>query len=386
VSVESTVTATSAARARGGAGQPGASIELVEVSKSFGAIVAIRDVNLTIEPGEFVTLLGPSGSGKTTTLNVISGFDKPTTGTLKVDGKDILGVPTHKRGMGMVFQQYALFPHMTVLQNVMFPLKQRKLDKRAAVEKAREALGTVHLGDYGNRKPSELSGGQQQRVALARAIVYEPRALLMDEPLGALDKKLRESLQLEIKRLHKEVGSTFVFVTHDQEEALALSDRIAVFNNGAIEQIGTAEDLYERPASLFVARFLGESSTFAGEFSTSGDVTTVTLEDGTVSANGRLESGARGAVVVRPERIVLRPRGEQVPSGWNAVSATVTEQVYLGMGRLLVLHRTGGDRVSVREPAGRWSAAAVGGEVLATWRAEDGVLLRDDVDSERIDT
>jgi putative spermidine/putrescine transport system ATP-binding protein len=365
---------------------PGASIELTDVSRSFGSVKAVRDVNLMIEPGEFVTLLGPSGSGKTTTLNVISGFDRPTSGTLKVDGKDLTGVPTHKRGMGMVFQQYALFPHMTVLGNVMFPLKQRKMDKQSATQKARDALAAVELGDYGARKPSELSGGQQQRVALARAIVYEPRVLLMDEPLGALDKKLREYLQLEIKRLHKEVGSTFVFVTHDQEEALALSDRIAVFNDGAIEQIGTAEDLYERPASLFVARFLGESSTFAGECSTAGDVTTVTLGGQTVSAHGRLDNGGPGAVIVRPERIVLRSNGDEVPTGWNAVPATVTEQVYLGMGRLLVLHRKGGDRVTVREPAGRWSPARVGEEVVATWRAEDGVLLSDDVDSERIHT
>ena len=310
MSAEPTDTATRPSPARGGASQPGASIELTDVSKSFGPVTAVRDVNLLIEPGEFVTLLGPSGSGKTTTLNVISGFDKPTTGTLKVDGKDLAGLPTHKRGMGMVFQQYALFPHMTVLANVMYPLKQRKIGKRAAAEQARDALAAVHLEDYGARKPSELSGGQQQRVALARAIVYEPRVLLMDEPLGALDKKLRESLQLEIKRLHKEVGSTFVFVTHDQEEALALSDRIAVFNNGTIEQIGTAEDLYERPASLFVARFLGDSSTFAGEGSTTGDVTTVTLDEQTVSANGRLEmadarrssSGPNGLCCGRPAR------------------------------------------------------------------------------------
>jgi putative spermidine/putrescine transport system ATP-binding protein len=366
---------------------PGASIELTDVSKSFGSVKAVRDVNLTIEPGEFVTLLGPSGSGKTTTLNVISGFDRPTSGTLKVDGRDLTGVPTHKRGMGMVFQQYALFPHMSVLDNVMFPLKQRKIDKQSATKKARDALAAVELGDYGARKPSELSGGQQQRVALARAIVYEPRVLLMDEPLGALDKKLRESLQLEIKRLHKEVGSTFVFVTHDQEEALALSDRIAVFNDGAIEQIGTAEDLYERPASLFVARFLGESSTFAGECSSAGDVTTVSLAGQTVSAHGRLvDGGSRGAVIVRPERIVLRSTGDDVPSGWNAVPASVTEQVYLGMGRLLVLHRRDGDRVTVREPAGRWSPARVGEDVVATWRPEDGVLLSDDADSERIGT
>jgi putative spermidine/putrescine transport system ATP-binding protein len=367
--------------------EPGASIELTDVCKSFGSVKAVRDVNLMIEPGEFVTLLGPSGSGKTTTLNVISGFDRPSSGTLKVDGKDLTGVPTHKRGMGMVFQQYALFPHMTVLDNVKYPLKQRKMDKQSVTQKARDALAAVELGDYGARKPSELSGGQQQRVALARAIVYEPRVLLMDEPLGALDKKLRESLQLEIKRLHKEVGSTFVFVTHDQEEALALSDRIAVFNDGAIEQIGTAEDLYERPASLFVARFLGESSTFAGECSSTGDVTTVTLDGQTVSAHGRLDGGGgRGAVIVRPERIVLRANGDDVPAGWNAVPATVTEQVYLGMGRLLVLHRKGGDRVTVREPAGRWSPARVGEDVVATWRADDGVLLSGDVDSERIHT
>ena len=193
-------------------------------------------------------------------------------------------------------------------------------------------------------------------------------------------------MQLEIKRLHTRVGRTFVFVTHDQEEALALSDRIAVFSEARVEQIGTPEELYERPVSLFVARFLGESSTFAGECSTTGDVTTVTLGGQTVSAHGRLNDGGHGAVIVRPERIMLRANGDEVPTGWNAVPATVTEQVYLGMGRLLVLHRNGGDRVTVREPAGRWSRARVGEEVVATWRAEDGVLLSGDVDAERIQT
>ena len=291
------------------------------MSKSFGPVTAVRDVNLMIEPGEFVTLLGPSGSGKTTTLNVISGFDKPTTGTLKVDGKDLAGAadPQARHGHGL--------PAVRPLP-AHDGARQRHVPAQAAQDRQagrggkgpQRACRRPSRTTTATRKPSELSGGQQQRVALARAIVYEPRVLLMDEPLGALDKKLRESLQLEIKRLHKDVGSTFVFVTHDQEEALALSDRIAVFNNGAIEQIGTAEDLYERPASLFVARFLGESSTFAGEAQHHGrrHDRDARRADGVGERPAR-QGGQRGAVIVRPERIVLRPAGEEVPSGWNSV-------------------------------------------------------------------
>jgi putative spermidine/putrescine transport system ATP-binding protein len=230
----------------------GARIEAEGIWKRYGDVAACRDVNLTIEASEFVTLLGPSGSGKTTLLNIIAGFTKPTEGSLQVDGHDLTRTPSHKRDIGMVFQQYALFPHMTVAENVMFPLKQRKMPAAEAKQKVQLALQTVHLGDLGHRRPGQLSGGQQQRVALARAIVYGPRVLLMDEPLGALDKKLREWLQLEIKRVHREVGSTFVFVTHDQEEALVLSDRIAVFNNGGIEQVGTADELW--PASSVTPR------------------------------------------------------------------------------------------------------------------------------------
>ncbi len=221
---------------------PGASIELIDVSKSFGPVTAVRDVNLTVEPGEFVTLLGPSGSGKTTTLNVIAGFTSRPRARSRSTARTSPAA-AHKRGIGVVFQHYALFPHMTVLGNVMYPLKRRKISKQVAAEKARNALAPVELREYGNRQPSSCPAVNSSE-SHARAVVYEPRVLLMDEPLGALDKKLRDSLQLEIKRLHKDVGSTFIFVTHDQEEALALSDRIAVFNDGAIEQSDTAEDLY----------------------------------------------------------------------------------------------------------------------------------------------
>ncbi|HRO94951.1 ATP-binding cassette domain-containing protein, partial [Citricoccus sp.] len=216
-----------------------AGISLKGVTKRYGDKAVVDDIDLVIEPGEFMTLLGPSGSGKTTTLNMIAGFADVTEGLLHIYGKPVAKLPAHKRDIGMVFQNYALFPHMTVEENVAYPLQRRKMPKAEQKKRIAESLQMVRLAEYGGRYPAELSGGQQQRAALARALVYNPRVLLMDEPLGALDKKLREWLQLEIKRIHQEVGSTFVYVTHDQEEALSLSDRIAVFNNGKIEQVGT---------------------------------------------------------------------------------------------------------------------------------------------------
>ncbi len=366
-------------------GRHGARIELRGVARKYGAKYAVRDVDLTIEPGEFVTLLGPSGSGKTTTLNIIAGFDHATEGTMAVDGQELSGTPPHQREMGMVFQQYALFPHMTVLDNVMFPLKQRKVPKREAQERAKATLETVHLGEYVDRRPSQLSGGQQQRVALARAMVYGPRVLLMDEPLGALDKKLREFLQLEIKRIHREVGSTFVFVTHDQEEALVLSDRIAVFNNGMIEQIGNANDLYERPETLFVARFLGDSSSVSGAPTRRAGATEVDAAGVRVIAPGEVDSEA-AVVVVRPERMRVAASADAVPPDHNAVPVTVAEEVYLGSSRLLEMRRPDGSVMLARETAGRWSPVSRGDEALAVWRVEDGVLLPDDPSAETVFT
>ncbi|MEJ6488199.1 ABC transporter ATP-binding protein [Leucobacter sp. USCH14] len=287
--------------------QRGAEILLAGVSKHYPKSIALDDVSLRVEAGEFMTFLGPSGSGKTTTLNLIAGFTDLTEGYVEIDGRRMDDVPVHKRGLGIVFQHYALFPHLSVLDNVLFPLKQRKVARAEAAERARAALVTAGLEGYEDRHPKELSGGQQQRVALARALVFEPKVLLLDEPLGALDKQLRERLQLELRRVHREVGRTFVFVTHDQEEALTLSDRIAVFNEGRIEQVGTSEDLYERPASLFVAGFIGES-------------TKVTSDDGA------------SITVVRPEHGELHATPDGVAPGRPAVPVTVRQAIYLGSG------------------------------------------------------
>ncbi|MEV8338643.1 ABC transporter ATP-binding protein [Leucobacter sp. NPDC077196] len=287
--------------------QRGAEILLAGVSKHYPKSIALDDVSLRVEAGEFMTFLGPSGSGKTTTLNLIAGFTDLTEGYVEIDGQRMDDVPVHKRGLGIVFQHYALFPHLSVLDNVLFPLKQRKVARAEAAERARAALITAGLEGYEDRHPKELSGGQQQRVALARALVFEPKVLLLDEPLGALDKQLRERLQLELRRVHREVGRTFVFVTHDQEEALTLSDRIAVFNEGRIEQVGTSEDLYERPASLFVAGFIGES-------------TKVISDDG------------KSITVVRPEHGELHATPDGASAGHPAVPVTVRQAIYLGSG------------------------------------------------------
>jgi putative spermidine/putrescine transport system ATP-binding protein len=355
----------------------GARIELAQVRKEYADSVAVDDVSLVIEPGEFMTLLGPSGSGKTTTLNIIAGFTAATSGTLTIGGKQMQDLPPHRRDIGMVFQHYALFPHMTVAENVAFPLKQRKVPKARRTEMVEAALQTVRLGGYGHRRPRELSGGQQQRVALARAVVYEPSVLLMDEPLGALDKKLRESLQLEIKRVHQEVGSTFVFVTHDQEEALVLSDRIAVFDDGGIQQIGTGSELYEKPRSLFVAEFLGESSVIRGRVEPDGDDSRLRVGDRTVRALGRPTEGGTAAVVVRPEHLRVQPAAAPVASGVNALPARVTQEIYLGSGRKLELALPDGTMLLAREQADRLSGVRRGDEVTVVWDVERGVLLDD---------
>ncbi|MGW5685375.1 ABC transporter ATP-binding protein [Nonomuraea sp. NPDC003754] len=355
------------------------SIQLTGLTKTYHDFVAVDDVSLTIEPGEFMTLLGPSGSGKTTTLNIIAGFVRQTSGELTVDGTSISATPPHRRDMGMVFQHYALFPHMTVAENIAFPLKQRKVPKAQRAELVAAALATVHLGDFGHRYPRELSGGQQQRVAVARAIVYNPRVLLMDEPLGALDKKLRDWLQLEIKRIHAELGTTFVYVTHDQDEALVLSDRIAVFNKGRIEQVGPAAELYERPKTLFVAKFLGESTVLRGPVSGQGIGVCARLLD----VRGGID-GKDGALVVRPERLAVRKPGHEAEPGWNALPATVTGEIYLGSSRKLELKLPDGSPALVREQAGGLSEARAGDEVTLTWRVADSVLLPDESDAEAV--
>ena len=356
----------------------GAALTLGGLTKRYGDVLAADGVSLDIEPGEFVTLLGPSGSGKTTTLNMIAGFVEPTAGEISMAGRPISRLPPHKRDIGMVFQNYALFPHMTAYDNVAFPLRQRKVPKDQVRRRVEDALALVQLAGHGDRYPRQLSGGQQQRVAFARAIVFSPQVLLMDEPLGALDKKLREWLQLEIKRIHDQLGTTFVHVTHDQEEALVLSDRIAVFNEGRVEQLGSAEELYERPRTLFVAEFIGDSNVLPGAVAASGDRVEIVGESYRVRAPAApgLDVGGRGVVVVRPERLRVC---EEAADDCNVLEVTVRQVVYLGSARKLELVLGDGRVVVAREAAGAHSAADAGSRVSVAWAVDDCVVLQDTV-------
>ncbi|MCR4512649.1 ABC transporter ATP-binding protein [Aeromicrobium sp. 50.2.37] len=337
------------------------------LTKRYGAVTALDGVDLTIAPGEFITLLGPSGSGKTTTLNAIAGFVEPDAGSILLGDRPLDGVPTWKRDIGVVFQHYALFPHMKVDANVAFPLKQRGLSKRETARAVSEVLEVVGLSHLADRYPRELSGGQQQRVALARALVFGPKLLLLDEPLGALDKRLREGLQLEIKRIHRESGVTFVFVTHDQEEALVMSDRIAVFNEGRIEQVAPVEELYRSPATLFAAQFLGDSNVLRGTVA-HHDGQDVLVNDGgmvRLPASHALSQDATAAVVVRPEDLRVRVRKDDALGGMDERPGTVTEVIYLGGRRRIVLD-VAGDQFVAEQMNGVGSLSP-GDAVVASW-------------------
>jgi len=305
-------------------------IRFEKVSKSYGTLRVVDDLDLTIDQGEFLSLLGPSGSGKTTILMMLAGFEAPSGGTISLGSRRIDQLPPHKRNMGVVFQNYALFPHMSVAANVAFPLEMRGTPRSEIDSKVARALDMVQLGTMKDRRPSQLSGGQQQRVALARALVFEPSVVLMDEPLGALDKQLREQMQLDIRALHKRLGLTIVFVTHDQSEALTMSDRIAVFNRGKIEQIGTPREIYDQPRSRFVAQFIGETNLVEGTLAEAGDTgATVKLEGGgtiRVQPSDMAMDAGRILVSVRPERIRLGPDA----ASENSYPATVTDAVYHG--------------------------------------------------------
>jgi putative spermidine/putrescine transport system ATP-binding protein len=355
----------------------GVALELESLHKRYGDQVAVDGVDLRADPGEFLTLLGPSGSGKTTTLNMIAGFVTPTSGRIHLAGREIEHLPPHKRNIGMVFQQYALFPHMTAFENVAFPLKQRKHSRPEIRTKVSEALDLVGLGDRVQSYPRELSGGQQQRVALARAMVFQPSLLLMDEPLGALDRQLREHMQLEIKRIHQELGITFVYVTHDQEEALVLSDRIAIFNRGCIEQVGTADDVYDRPTTLFAAEFLGESNRLT--VIATGDrsmMRAVGLDAPIrVPATGGAAPEGETYVVIRPERLRTGERGHVQADGLNCLSGTVQRIVYLGSARRVDVDVSPSVCLSIREQSGMWSTVGEGDDVDVSWDPADSVLL-----------
>ncbi len=301
------------------------------VSKSFGSLSVIDDLSLDIAAGEFVSLLGPSGSGKTTILMILAGFEAPTSGEVLLDGRRIDHLPPYRRDMGVVFQDYALFPHMTVAENIAFPLKMRGIGRAEAAAKVARVLDMVQMGSMRDRRPSQLSGGQKQRVALARALVFEPSVVLMDEPLAALDKQLREQMQLDIRDLHRRLGLTVVFVTHDQSEALTMSDRIAVFNRGRVEQIGTPREIYDRPATRFVADFIGETNLVEGVVrDRDGGCAVVGLARGgslSVAAANGLAAGQRVLVSIRPERIAL---GRERPAGPNTLRARIVDTVYQG--------------------------------------------------------
>ena len=289
----------------------GSQIELIGIRKEFGDVVAVDGADLSVADGELFAILGPSGSGKTTILRLIAGFERPTAGAVKLGGRDVTALPPARRDTNTVFQQYALFPHMTVAQNVEYGLRVRGVARAERQRRAGEALDMVRLGGYAARKPAQLSGGQQQRVALARALVGRPKVLLLDEPLGALDLKLREQMQLELRAIQRELGITFVIVTHDQDEALTLCDRLAVFNEGRIEQVGAARDVYENPVNRFVADFVGTSNVLDG-------------------ADAERVLGRSGAFALRPERILVLADGRAAPAGMNTVDATVAEVVYAG--------------------------------------------------------
>jgi putative spermidine/putrescine transport system ATP-binding protein len=329
-------------------------VSLQHVSRHFGEVRAVDDVSLEIAEGEFFAMLGPSGSGKTTCLRLIAGFEQPTAGHIEIFGETAEGLPPYKRNVNTVFQDYALFPHMTVGQNVAYGLMIKGIDRATREKRARQALAMVKLSGYDDRRPSQLSGGQRQRVALARALVNEPKVLLLDEPLGALDLKLREQMQEELKALQKELGITFVFVTHDQGEALSMADRVAIFNEGRIVQAGTPAEIYERPRSRFVADFVGSSNVMSPEFS---------------SAHG----GPAAWVSLRPEKVSVLPIGDKLPTGLGTVEGQVAAIHYQGaVTRIVIASR--GTRLAAAIPSGAGQFAA-GDMVRFVWTNESLVEM-----------
>jgi putative spermidine/putrescine transport system ATP-binding protein len=359
--------------------QPGraAEIKAVGIGKSFGSFRALNNLTLDIGRGEFLTLLGPSGSGKTTFLMILAGFVQPSEGRLFSDGTDITDRPAEQRAAGMVFQGYALFPHMSVEANIAFPLKVRKKSAADIKRRVGEMIERVGLKGHEKKLPAQLSGGQQQRVALARALVFEPGVLLLDEPFSALDKGLRGQMQAEMKRLHQETGTTFVFVTHDQSEALALSSRVAIFNHGELLQVGAPDEVYDRPANRFVAEFLGEINMLPLKGVRSADNGATGLcEDRTVSLRGSANGvGSNAILAIRPEYMSI---ASEAAAGENGIAATATNSTYLGAATRLDLTTRQGAKVTVSVP-NEVAAAALskGNSVWLTWPAEKGFLLPD---------
>ncbi|MFN4142399.1 ABC transporter ATP-binding protein [Aestuariivirga sp.] len=347
-------------------------LTIQDLRKSFGEVAAVDGVTLQVRKGEFLSFLGPSGSGKSTTLYAVAGLDMPTAGDVLLDGKSMLATPPHKRNIGMVFQRYTLFPHLRVFENIAFPLRVRGWAEKDITRRVEEMLSLVRLEGFAGRMPAQLSGGQQQRVALARALAYDPPVLLMDEPLAALDKKLRDEIQVEIRRIHQTTGVTILYVTHDQEEALRLSDRIAVFNRGRIEQVGTGRELYGNPATRFVAGFVGDSSFLqaASIEPQPGGRASAIMPDGTRFADVPLHASSREAegryeLMVRPQAIRFVREGEL------GLAVTIKDVTFLGDTVSALLATAWGQELWLRMPAQEIGAHAAGQQARVTWRAED---------------
>jgi putative spermidine/putrescine transport system ATP-binding protein len=354
-----------------------AKVRLEAVSKHYGLVVALAEIDIEVLSGEFLTLLGPSGSGKTTLLNLIAGMVEPTAGRIWIDDTDVTHVAPSKRGLGMVFQNYALMPHMTVFENIAFPLRVRKLGSDEIKRKVGEVLEVVQLPDTARRKPSELSGGQQQRIAIARCLVYNPSIILMDEPLGALDKKLREEMQLELKQLHAKLGITALYVTHDQEEALTMSDRIVLLNDGRIEQMGTPDELYFHPRSLFAAEFLGDSNILGGKMDGTGPTASVATEAGHKIAcqPSSAPTGEPVKVLVRPENLTMLAEGESTELA-NQLPARAVDTISFGGVIKCYARLDDGTTMVVQELTKAGRQMPVGGApVTVAWAAEDTLVL-----------
>ncbi len=372
---------------------PDAVIELIGVEKRFGDAVAVNGVDIAIARGEFFSLLGPSGCGKTTSLRMIAGFEQPTAGEIRLEGQDVSRVPPYRRNVNTVFQHYALFPHMNIFDNVAFGPRSAKAAKAETRDRVHDMLEVVRLGEYAERRPNQLSGGQQQRVALARALVNHPTALLLDEPLGALDLKLRQAMQLELKRIQREVGITFVYVTHDQEEALTMSDRIAVMNLGDVEQIGSPTEIYDQPTTVFVAGFIGQANLWRAEVtSTANGAALVEALGASVPARATGELAGPATLMVRPERIRVSDTREAAPD--LAVALTVSDLVFQGpVVRLAAAAADGSELVAHIGPDQQLPLLRPGDAVWASWDAEAASVLPgrpedappDDLEAEEMD-
>jgi spermidine/putrescine ABC transporter ATP-binding subunit len=358
-----------------------ATVTLEGVSKYYGQRPAVDAVNLAIEEGEFIVLLGPSGCGKTTTLRMIAGLLEPTRGTIRIGGTDVTALPARRRNIGMVFQDYALFPHMTIRENIGFGLREHRVDAAAANRRVAELLTLIRLSGFEGRFPDQLSGGQQQRVALARALAYSPAVLLMDEPLGALDLKLREAMQVELRLVQRRLGITTIFVTHDQEEAMSLADRIVVMTEGRVEQVGTPEDLYRRPVSTFVASFVGKVNFLPGTIrSVSGAICTVALADGLVveaSAHADCRVGRPGKIALRPENLSLIADSSATARG--RIPGTIEQRRFLG-NLVHYFVRVTGDQTLLVEEASVGRFLDVGDKVAVTWRSEHALAFAENGD------